>query len=82
MSRYVFPDPNDRSANQPSVIAKSSQVLGLYNQNNDDEDMQRVTTKVQEWFITEAKQTYKWDDAYFSGNQCVLTATMEQRKIP
>lgn len=67
---YVFPDPNDRSKNDPSIIATSQQVLGLYNQENND-DMQRVTQKVQEWFINRAKEE-GWDEHTFSGNQCLL----------
>jgi len=31
---FVAPDPNDRSPNEPTMIASLSQVLGLYNQAN------------------------------------------------
>lgn len=69
---YVFPDPNDRSKNDPSIIVSSQQVLGIYNQENTEGDeMQRVTKKVQEWFTNEAANQ-GWDDASFSGNQCIL----------
>lgn len=80
MALYNFPDPNDRSANAPSIIVTSKQVLGLYNQNNED-SMQKVTTKVQSWFLKEAKR-YSWNEAKFSGNQCILEATLEKKKIP
>ena len=44
---YVFPDPDDRSKNNPVVIANSEQVIGLYNQMNcDGDEMQKVTPKV------------------------------------
>lgn len=70
---YVFPDPNDRSKNNPAVIVSSEQVIGLYNQMNEDGDeMQRVTPKVQEWFIKEATKNQAWDEARFAGNQCIL----------
>lgn len=69
---YVFPDPNDRSKNDPSYIVSSQQVLGLYNQENDEGDeMQRVTKKVQDWFLERAKEE-GWDESSFSGNQCIL----------
>ena len=70
---YVFPDPDDRSKNNPAVIASSEQVIGLYNQfNKEGDEMQRVTPKVQEWFIKEAKENQGWDEARFAGNQCIL----------
>lgn len=46
LRKYVFPDPNDRSKNDPCTIVDSKKVLGLYNQEHgDDEDMQKVTQK-------------------------------------
>lgn len=73
MSRqYVFPDPNDRSKNNPCIIVNSKRVLGIYNQAHpEDENMQKVTDKVQEWFTNEAKEV-GWDDSKFAGGQCIL----------
>lgn len=73
MSRkYVFPDPNDRSKNDPCTIVDSKKVLGLYNQEHrDDEDMQKVTQKVQDWCKDKAEQA-GWDEVSFSGGQCIL----------
>ena len=68
---YVFPDPNDRSPNNPSVIVSSQQVLGLYNAGN-SERMDKVTDKVRSWFTNAAKEK-GWDGAQFSGGQCFLT---------
>lgn len=69
---YVFPDPDDRSKNDPSYIVSSQQVLGIYNQENDDQDeMQKVTKKVQDWFLEQAAAR-GWDDYHFAGNQCIL----------
>mgnify|MGYP000247745191 CR=1 FL=1 len=69
---YVFPDPDDRSKNEPCYIASSQQVLGLYNQDNEEGDeMQKVTKKVQDWFMDRA-QKEGWDEFTFSGNQCIL----------
>lgn len=72
MAKYVFPDPNDRSKNDPCVIVNNKKVLGLYNQAHpDEEDMQRVMDKVQEWMTNEAKKL-GWDDVKFAGGQCIL----------
>lgn len=79
--KYYFPDPNDRSANAPSVIVSKPQVIGLWNQANPQDKMERVTEKVQNWFISESK-TYQWDSAHFSGNECQLIAKIEKRKVP
>jgi hypothetical protein len=70
--KYVFPDPDDRSKNDPNTIVDSKKVLGIYNQEHgDDEDMQKVTQKVQDWFTEKAK-TNGWDEISFSGGQCIL----------
>lgn len=77
---YAFPDPNDRSPNDPSIIVSPNQVRGIYNQYTGD-NMERVTIKVQDWFCGKAKD-YGWDDARFSGNQCILEVKLEKRTIP
>ena len=73
MSRpFVFPDPDDRSKNNPGIIATSEQVIGLYNQfNKDGDEIQRVTSTVKDWFLEEAKNQ-GWDEAKFVGSQCIL----------
>lgn len=73
MSRkYVLPDPNDRSKNNPCTIMDTKKVLGIYNQGHkDEEDMQKVTDKVQEWIKDEANKL-GWDDVKFAGGQCIL----------
>lgn len=76
---FVFPDPNDRSPNAPSFIVGAPQVLGLYNQENEAEKMERVTEKVQNWFKAKAKKE-GWHGASFSGSQCVLTVELRVRK--
>lgn len=79
---FAFPDPNDRSPNEPSVIVSSTQVLGIYNQDSDDSNkMLRVTEKVQNWFEARAKD-YKWDSTHFSGNQCLLAVKLDVRELP
>lgn len=78
---FIFPDPNDRSPNSPSVIVSAPQILGIYKQYT-GESMERVTKKVQDWFCDKAKSQYNWDSASFSGSQCVLAITTEKRNIP
>lgn len=79
MSRkYVFPDPNDRSKNEPCDILSGTKVLGLYNQEHeDDEKMQKVTQKVQDYIIEQAKKN-GWDEVKFVGNQCILENCFKQ----
>lgn len=74
--RFVFPDPDDRSKNDPNIIVDSQRVLDIYNQDNKGSNMQRVTQKVQKWFCDTAKEN-GWDGANFAGNQCLL----ENKKI-
>lgn len=70
--KYVFPDPNDRSKNDPCIIVESKKVLGIYNQEHEsEENMQKVTQKVQDWFKDKATGL-GWDDIRFSGGQCIL----------
>ncbi len=77
---FKFPNPNDRSPNQPAFIVKSDQIIGLYNKYKDD-DMKNVTSKVQDWFADMAKE-YQWDDAEFVGSECILKVKLEMRKVP
>lgn len=69
---FVFPDPDDRSKNDPSIIVTSQQVIGIYNQyNSEGDEMQRVTDKVKEWFLAYSKEQ-GWDESTFASNQCIL----------
>lgn len=70
--QYVFPDPDDRSKNDPCIIVNNKKVLGIYNQAHpDEENMQKVTPKVQDWF-KEKSIELGWDESKFSGGQCIL----------
>jgi hypothetical protein len=79
--KFYFPDPNDRSANAPSVIVSKPQVIGIWNQEHPDDKMERVTERVQTWFKERAKD-YQWDEAHFSGNECQLRVNLTRRTIP
>lgn len=50
----------------------NKKVLGIYNQGHtDEEDMQKVTDKVQEW-IKDKADKLGWDEVKFAGGQCIL----------
>ncbi|WJV64586.1 hypothetical protein PCO87_11525 [Pectobacteriaceae bacterium C52] len=72
---FVAPDPKDRSVNAPTFIVSSTQVLGLYNQEN-NEKKERVVDSVKDWYSARMKQE-GWADIQFHGNQCVLTASVK-----
>ena len=76
MPKFQFPDPDDRSINNPSTIVDSERVLNLYNQENND-DRERVTDNVKNWFKDEAKKI-GWNDADFNGNGCVLSVNIQK----
>ena len=70
--QYVFPDPDDRSNNDPCIVISNKKVLGIYNQGHpEEENMQKVSDKVQTW-ITEMAKSKGWDDIKFAGGQCIL----------
>jgi hypothetical protein len=78
MAKYVLPDPDDRSKNDPCIIMDTKKVLGLYNQDHDDEEMQKVTPKVQEWITSQSKDN-GWDEVKFAGGQCILENKFENK---
>lgn len=78
MAKFQFPDPDDRSINNPSTIADSDRVLNLYNQEN-GEDRERVTDSVKTWF-TEQALANGWSDADFHGSGCVLSVDLAKVK--
>ncbi|WP_159069360.1 hypothetical protein [Neisseria cinerea] len=71
MPKFVTPDPNDRSPNNPSIIVEANQVLGLYNQANGT-DRTRVVESVKTWFENKMHDE-GWTKVHFSGNQCLLS---------
>lgn len=74
---YDFPDPDDRSPNEPTVIVDPKQVLGLYNQEHPDDPYTNMSEAVRLWFVdTSTKRG--WDDAKFHGQQCLLRANVQR----
>jgi len=69
--RFVMPDPNDRSQNEPAVILSPTQVLGLYNQENSNDKKTRVVDSVKDAVKTKATLA-GWDEVELIGNQMLL----------
>lgn len=67
---FKFPDPNDRSFNEPRVIAQPEEILKLYNKEKGTKQ-ERVTDPVKDWFV-KAATDYGWKTADFTGSQCTL----------
>lgn len=77
MSRpFSPPDPKDRSVNAPSVVVSQAQVLGYYNQENNEDKRERVVDSVKEWYVRKMLDT-GWAQADFHGSQCVLVASVQ-----
>lgn len=70
---FVKPDPKDRSVNEPTQMVSTSQVLGLYNQENPTQKKERVVESVKTWYVDTMKNG-GWKHAAFHGNQCLLEA--------
>lgn len=70
---YVFSSPNDVTPANPKTVMTSEQIIGLYNQAHPGEaPMQRMTDKVKNWVVDEAKNKYNWDAAHIADNYCIL----------
>lgn len=80
MSRpFIVPDPNDRSVNSPSIIVKSTQILGYYNSLNKDDKKERVVDSLKTWYKQKAKET-GWKKATFHGSDCLLEVKVALKK--
>lgn len=80
---YPFPDPNNCSPNAPVITVPGDKVVELYNRCHPDEvNMQKVTSKVQNWFATKAKSEYSWNSVEFAGSECILRVEMMKFKTP
>lgn len=52
---FEFPDPKDRSVNEPHIIIERPKILGLYNQSNNT-NAKNVSESVKEWIVAEGKK--------------------------
>ncbi|WP_162617855.1 hypothetical protein [Salinicola halophilus] len=73
---YIFPDPKDRSPNEPTIALNQQKVLGIYNQHHPEDRREKVTDPVKEWFRDEANRQ-GWKEATFHGSVCVLSVDVE-----
>lgn len=68
MGRHLnFPDPGDRSANEPTTACSAERMVKLYNQAKGG-DAKNVSKTVREWFEAEAKSR-GWVGIHFM-NEC------------
>lgn len=75
---FIAPDPRDRSVNEPTFVVSSAQVIGLYNQEN-DERKERIVDSVKDWY-KQRMLGEGWATANFHGNQCLLEAKVKLEK--
>ena len=81
----MFPDPNDRTINQPALLIEPIDVVKIchscgYNQTVSgttivDTEKALVTTTMKNWFIQRAANS-GWAEAEFVGSQCFLKAKL------
>ena len=72
---FDFPDPNDRSVNNPHQLVERDVVLALYNQANPANPYTLPSEGVRTWFEAAAKAR-GWTSVQFIDQAAVLTATV------
>jgi hypothetical protein len=74
-ARRSFPDPNDRTINDPAVIISSKKLLRFYNNENKLENgfkKNSVDTSVLNWGLDKTKDM-NWDNGLILGNSLLLS---------
>lgn len=69
--RYEWPDPKDRSPNNPHTLLEREAVLDLYRRAFPREDVSYLTDKIKDWFVEAAKRR-GWDDVIWADQAAVL----------
>ena len=69
-----FPDPGDRTINEPVVLVPPRKVLEMYNSSTGD-NKTKVIEGVKEWYREEAKAN-GWLHATFYGGSCLLEVNL------
>jgi hypothetical protein len=72
--RYEWPDPKDRSPNQPETLLEREAVIDLYRQGTGDESAKYLTESIKRWFEEEAKKR-GWDSVTWVNQKAVLKKT-------
>ena len=67
---YEWPDPKDRSPNNPQVLVPAEQVRSLYNQET-DQKAKNVSETVRTQFEKYAKDA-GWEEVEWASNTAVL----------
>lgn len=70
MKNSVFPNPADRTKDEPADLISAKLVLRLYNIIHAIK-VDTVTPAVKDWFLAEAKEV-GWQKIEFLGNQALL----------
>lgn len=73
---HDFPDPRDRSINEPTVIMSNTKTIALYNQENPEDRAKNVSENVRRWVQGEAGKR-GWAHVEWHGNQAVLKADLK-----
>lgn len=73
---FEFPDPNDRSVNEPHEKLERREILGLYNQANPEVEAKNVSESVKQWLIAEGK-TRGFSTVQFIENTAILGANVK-----
>jgi hypothetical protein len=69
--RYEWPDPKDRSPNNPHTLLEREAVIDLYRQGSGDESAKNLTDAIKNWFESEAK-VRGWDDVTWADQSAVM----------
>lgn len=75
---YDFPDPRDRSVNNPHLLLERDPVVGLYNQDpgNAAQQATYLSDTVRQWFIQAALQR-GWASVNFVDTTAILSANVQ-----
>jgi len=73
---YDFPDPKDRSVNNPHQLVERDVVLALHNQANPSTTYTNVAESVRDWFESHAKSK-GWTSVQFVDQTAIMTATVQ-----
>jgi len=76
MASNIFPDPNDRTPNEPYLVLTTERVINIYNFYNVDNPVDKLKVEVKAWMCAEAMKR-NWDSCEWSGalkEVCLLGA--------
>ena len=84
--KLKFPTPASCKLKHGAVLCTAERVIGLYNQEN-DEERQRITDSIKKWFTAEAEK-HGWAGGHFlpevqsgHGAGCILFVPPQQINV-